>query len=218
MPERSFLELARATPAELAAKLIVDGLLSNLHGTPCVHPNCGTQLADGLLEHRTLGRLRTTSRAQDASIKENNVFYRCRACQTRVAIIHRGSMVYPSFVERSDVTQRTLAYWNIVHGVSMMMTAKLLHLPLERVSSYYATARAICEHDALCRERNTEFGGTGSLTTDIECGQHTWCEWNVGGRHYQFAWFGLIERRDRSHLLLRLSTMKPVYLEYVFQQ
>lgn len=200
--KRSFLDLVQATPAELAAMLISDGLLSDLQGNPCVCSRSEMHVAEGLLGNCTLGHLRASSHVQNANIEGNNVFYRCTTCRKKVAI-NEGSTIYPNLAGTSDVTQRTLAYWYVVHGFPTIMIARHLMLSRDRLRSYQATVRAICERDALRKEQNIVFGGLGSLTTDIECGTHTWCRWKVGERWYRFVWIGLIERRARSQLLLR---------------
>lgn len=201
---RSFAELNRATPAELVVTLIEDGLLCKLKGAPCVHPSCEKFPASGYMDDRTIGCLRATSVAKASSIEARNVFYRCVTCRNKITV-NQGSIIYPPGRGGFGVTERTLAYWNMVHGAPMTLTAKQLRLSEDTVRSFYATARCVCVQDVFRMEQEMVFGARGSWTTDIECDEHSWVKWIVEDRHYYLVWVGIQQRGTTSHLFLRPS-------------
>jgi hypothetical protein len=125
-------------------------------------------------------------------------------CLAKVAI-NSWSNNYPPVAGLCAVRERTLAYWNMVHGASMSLTAEQLGLPIAVVRQFFATGRSICAQDAIRREQTIEFGSGGSLTDDIESGEHIWCEWNDDGRQYCLVWLGVVKRGTPAHLLLRPS-------------
>lgn len=149
---RSFTELDRATPGELAAILIEDGLLSDLSGTFCVHSSCSEHTSAGYTNDRKLGHLCATNCKLFAAASSKNAYYRCVTCRNRVAI-NRGSIIYPPLAGAYGVKERTLAYWNLIHGASLTLTANQLRLSNDCVSSFYDTARDICAKDAIRREK-----------------------------------------------------------------
>lgn len=199
---RSFAELHTATPAELAKMLLEDGLLQNLQGAPCFHPRCIDFAGDGLPEDRTLGRLRGTNGDLHLNIEFSNVFYRCITCRA-IAAINRGSTIYRPVAGSCAVTQRTLAFWNMVNGADIVLTSEQLGLTISRVTSFYSLARAVCAQDAVRREQNVEFGARDVLTTDNEAGKWTLCTWVEGRRHYSLVWLGILQRGNPSKMLLR---------------
>ena len=60
------------------------------------------------------------------------------------------------------VTERTLCYWNLVHGATVVLTAKQLGLSEDTVSAYYKLGRWVCAQDATRRQQLIKFGGEGT--------------------------------------------------------
>ena len=200
---RSFSELDRATPGGLAVMIIEDGPLQSLTGAPCVSSQCHKYPDLGFLNARTLGVLRMSSRQQYSCVSIKSVFYRCITCSAKYAI-NRGSKVYPPKAGGYGPTERTLCYWNKVHGAPPLLTAKQLRLSEDTVKSYYRHASVICGVDALRRERAITFGGRRPLTTDIEIDEHAWnIHWTEGDRHCFLVWMAALERGAPEKLLMR---------------
>lgn len=200
--KRSFQDLDRATPVQLAKMLIKDGILVHLGGAPCVNTSCSETNNSGYLSKKTLGSLRATSIKQCSRMFSKNVCYRCVSCRNRVPV-NRGSAIFPSIPGGYGVKERALSYWNLIHGASIPFTAAQLGLSNDSVAAFYADGRAICEHDALRMEKLIVFGTGSPLTADIECDEHCWCTWQIGDHHYFFAWVGIEQRGAPSKLFLR---------------
>ena len=100
-------------------------------------------------------------------------------------------------------TERTLAYWNLVHGAPLLLTAKQLRISEDTIGSFYQRGRCICVADVVRREKALVFGGRHPWTTDIELDEHAWRSWVDGDRHYYFVWIGIQQRGSPEHLFLR---------------
>ena len=111
-------------------------------------------------------------------------------------------MIFPAAPGGYGVTERTVCYWNLVHGASKILTAKQLNLSEDTVQSYFRLGRLICGQDALHRQQKIVFGRRGDETTDIEIDEHSWHGWQVGNMHYFYVWIGIQQRGDLSKLWL----------------
>eukprot|EP00972_Heterocapsa_arctica_P000345 49437-Heterocapsa_arctica.AAC.1 len=63
------MELLRATAFEFCSMCIEDGLLRNLKGTPCVHPDCKTTDE----EKGVLGELKCSKKPKDRDVSMASV-------------------------------------------------------------------------------------------------------------------------------------------------
>ena len=159
-----------------------------------VNPKCKESIGKSWCDSMTLGALRIASKAYK-TITKRSVFYRCVTCRMKYAI-NRGSLVFPPVAGGYGVTERILAYWNLVHGASATFTGKQLNLSEDAIKSFYKLGRIIICEDNLRRQSSMVFGARGPETTDIEIDEHSFCNWTIDHMHYFFVWIGIQQRGE----------------------
>ena len=189
----SFCDFHQASHMELVLMHIEDGCLQNLSGAPCVNPKCEDGKGYWGTHHvysRTLGKLRAASKGTHRTITLRSVFYRCLMCRMRYSV-NRGSLTFPPEQGGYGVKERTLCYWNHVHGAPLLLTHRQTKLSEDVVRSYYRHCRVIISSDAVRRQRLIVFGGKKDRTTDIEVDEHSFVSWEANGTHLFFVWIGM---------------------------
>ena len=105
--------------------------------------------------------------------------------------VNRGSLTFPPEQGGYGVKERTLCYWNHVHGAPLLLTHRQTKLSEDVVRSYYRHCRVIISSDAVRRQRLIVFGGKKDRTTDIEVDEHSFVSWEANGTHLFFVWIGM---------------------------
>ena len=144
--ERSFTELACAPPGGLGKMLVQYGALANLQGLACVNPRCLELNGYGFENAHTLGQMCSICGVEERVVGTRSVWHRCVTSRMRYAI-NRGSKAFPPMTGGYGIRERSMCYWNMVHGASVFLTAKQTKLSEDTVQSYHRLGRLICATD-----------------------------------------------------------------------
>ena len=205
---RGFLEFARMTVKELVACLLDDGLLIDLKGTPCPHPDC---LKSGLSgsEERVLGSCRVNAKSVRDEVTSKTAFHRCLCCRRKYSVCFMSPLYKLVGSGCSTANTVTLCFWNCVYGASVTLTAAQCKLNEKTVQKYYDLAKSILSDDAALRQSSIKFGGGSDNTVDIEADESVFGKWKVWDAeqnewvYYWYVWLGIVQQGDFSKYWLK---------------
>lgn len=179
--QRSFLEMLRAVPGDLATMLEEDGLVDpKLDGVPCPRRVCQESLQEGFLtDAKVLGKKRVNNAAgQDLSTR--TVFRKCQVCGVRQGIALYNPL-FEGLVGRASygVTYAVLCMWNCVEGADQTYTARQLNINPKTVAQYYARAQDVMSAEAYRLQEEIEWGTGTDDTVEVELDATVVFKWKV---------------------------------------